>query len=119
MATVYMQLAKKVGQASRLPVSESKRDAYSTFLEEAADKNLQFMDQVAALPNVDQASRLIPVSQASSLPQGKRDACVTLSDIEHFVATANDPKHPIRNQLLRLTASSPDLFSIIKREGEV
>jgi len=32
-----VQLAKRVGQASRLPVSESKRDACATFFEELTD----------------------------------------------------------------------------------
>jgi len=31
--------------------------------------------------------------------------------------TLNAPSHPIRNQLIRLTAESPDLLAIIKREG--
>ncbi len=33
--------------------------------------------------------------------------------------TLNAPKHPIRNQLIRLTADSPDLLAIIKEEGRV
>ncbi len=32
-----VQLAKRVGQASRLPVSESKRDACATFIKEQID----------------------------------------------------------------------------------
>ena len=33
--------------------------------------------------------------------------------------TLNSPSHPIRNRLLRLTADSPDLLAVIKREGKV
>jgi len=42
-----------------------------------------------------------------------------LSFFQTFGATANAPDHPIRNQLLRLTADSPDLFAVIKQEGKV
>ena len=44
-------------------------------------------------------------------------------DIETFIATANAPSHPIRNQLLRLTAecdaalAPSNLFAVIKQEG--
>lgn len=37
----------------------------------------------------------------------------------HLHATLDAPNHPIRNQLLRLTADSPDLLAIIKQEGKV
>jgi adenine-specific DNA-methyltransferase len=37
----------------------------------------------------------------------------------HLHATLNAPNHPIRNRLLRLTADSPDLLAVIKREGKV
>jgi adenine-specific DNA-methyltransferase len=36
-----------------------------------------------------------------------------------FYETVNAPAHPIRNQHIRLTADSPDLLAIIKREGAV
>ena len=39
--------------------------------------------------------------------------------LTHLHATVNAPKHPVRNQLIRLTADSPDLLAVIKREGKV
>ena len=68
------------------------------FPEEAADKDLLFMDQVLSL-----------LGGVGSTP--------SVSDIETFVATANAPRHPIRNQLLRLAADSPDLFAVIRKKG--
>ena len=73
------------------------------FPEEAVAKDLQFMDKVATLLNADDASSFVASEQF----------------IETFVATVNDAKHPIRNQLLRLTADSPDLFAVIMNEGKV
>ena len=70
------------------------------FPEEAASNDLQFIDKVA------------------DLLEGS-GAVSTISTIETFVAIANDSKHPIRNQLLRLTADSPDLFAVIRKEGKV
>lgn len=40
-----------------------------------------------------------------------------LEFLGQFYRTLNDPGHPIRNRLLRLTAESPDLLAIIKEEG--
>jgi len=37
--------------------------------------------------------------------------------LENFITTHNAPKAKIRNQLLRLTADSPDLLAVIKNEG--
>lgn len=39
--------------------------------------------------------------------------------ISEFYRTANEPKHPIRNRLMRLTIDSPDLLAVIKEEGTV
>lgn len=39
--------------------------------------------------------------------------------LHQFYETVNAPAHPIRNQLLRLTADSPELLAVIKREGAV
>lgn len=36
---------------------------------------------------------------------------------EHLYKTLNEPKHPIRNRLDRLTTDSPDLLAVIKAEG--
>jgi len=69
------------------------------FPEEAAAKDLQFIDPV------------------SDLLKGESEPSQTF--IETFVATANAPDHPIRNKLDRLIADSPDLFAVIKQEGQV
>ena len=39
--------------------------------------------------------------------------------LTHLHQTLNATSHPIRDQLLRLTADSPDLLAIIKKEGKV
>jgi hypothetical protein len=70
------------------------------FPDEASEKELLFFGEVSEL------------LASTSLPS-------SISDIEKFVNTANEPAHPIRNQLIRLTASSPDLFAVIKQEGEM
>jgi adenine-specific DNA-methyltransferase len=67
----------------------------SYFPEEASAKNLCFIDQTLSLLSVKS------------------------HDIQSFIQTINAPSHPIRNQLLRLTADSPELFGVIKEEGRV
>ena len=37
----------------------------------------------------------------------------------HFYQTSNEPDHPVRNRLLRMTADSPDLLAVIKGNGTV
>jgi len=98
-----VQLAKREGLDVPASFLEELIDACVLelyFPEEAATKDLQFMDQVSAL-----------LGRMASPP--------SVTDIDTFVAIANDPKHPIRNQLIRLIADSPDLFAVIKQEGEV
>ncbi len=75
------------------------------FPEEAISKNLLFMDKIR---EVFHAILSLP---SSSLPSD--------SVLECFIYIANDPKHPIRNQLIRLVTDSPNLFAVIKREGKV
>jgi hypothetical protein len=119
-----VQFAKREGMDLPAAFLEELIDACVLelyFPEEAAAKNLQFIDQVSALLNVDAASSRIahakPTAPHSSAT--KLEASSTIAAIETFIATANDPAHPIRNQLLRLTADSPNLFAVIKREGKV
>lgn len=74
------------------------------FCEHMAERDLLFHDTVAPyLATYD--------SEASEAQQ--RDFLM------HLHATLNAPSHPIRNQLLRLCADSPDLLAIIKQEGRV
>ena len=35
------------------------------------------------------------------------------------ISASNASSHPIRNQLIRLCADSPDLFAVIKQGGNV
>ena len=79
-----VQLARKVAQASRLPVPGSKRDACAT-IQSIAESAAQI---------ISEGNKAQPVST--------------------FV-----PSYPIRNQLARFTADSPDLFAVIKQEGGV
>jgi len=98
-----VQLAKREGLDVQAAFLEELIDACVLelyFPEEAAAKKLLFMDQVSTL-------------------LGKARSIATAKSIESFYSTANDPKHPIRNQLIRLTADSPDLFAVIKQEGRV
>ena len=94
------------------------------FPQKAAAKDLLFMDKVSDLLNVDAASSRIayakhaaPSTDRSSAT--KLEASSTIESIETFVVTVNAPSHPIRTQLDRLTADSPDLFAVIKQEGAV
>jgi len=76
----------------------------SYFREHMAERDLLFHDTVAR--HLD-----------SYAPEASADEqCGYLADLH---ATLNAPSHPVRNQLLRLTADSPDLLAIIKKEGKV
>ncbi len=74
------------------------------FREHMAERDLLFHDTVA--------SHLAAYDPAASEAQ-QRDF------LTHLHATLNAPSHPIRNRLLRLTADSPDLLAVIKKEGRV
>ena len=74
------------------------------FHEHMAERNLLFHDTVAP--------HLADYDPEASEPK-QRDFLTQLH------ATLNAPSHPIRNQLLRLTADSPDLLAVIKQEGKV
>jgi hypothetical protein len=107
-----VQAVKKVEQASRLPVSGSKRDACATFLEEvidacvlelyfpaeAAAKDLQFITSVAIL-----------LENVPSAPTEK--------SIRSFLEGCAARR--IGEKLARLESVSPDLFAVIKQEGKV
>ena len=68
--------------------------------DEAKSKDLGFMQKTASV-----------IDSLSSVEDVK--------SIEKFMEKANNPTHPIRNQLMRLTIDSPDLFAVIKEEGRV
>jgi hypothetical protein len=56
----------------------------------------------------------------SLLPIVHFDATDGLDSVRKWCADyLNAPAHPIRNQLARLTADSPDLFAIIRQDGKV
>lgn len=98
-----VQFAKRESMAVESAFLEELIDACVLelyFPEEAADKDLQFMKQTATL------------LKSSSSGESRQN-------IESFVAVANDPNHLIRNRLDRILSDSPDLFAVIKREGEV
>ena len=69
-----------------------------------AEPKLLFHDQVAtALEDYDKGAT----------PEKQLEYLIYIHD------TLNAPKHPVRNQLIRLTADSPDLLAVIKQEGKV
>jgi len=110
-------------------ISKGNRATVSSlyFSAEAAAQDLQFMDQVAEFLNVDGASCSVQESAGTcsfnaSVESTHKPIPTKLeasSTIETFVATANAPSHPIRNQLDRLTAANPNLFAVIQQEGAV
>ena len=74
------------------------------FAEHMAEKDLQVLDDTESLlTNYD------PEATGAS----KKEA------LTGFYQKANGADHPIRNRLLRLTADSPGLLAVIKKEGKV
>jgi len=59
-----------------------------------------------------------PYQRGKGKPKQTADTA-KLSFLETLHNTLNASDHPIRNQLLRLTADSPDLLAVIKKEGKV
>lgn len=72
------------------------------FYEHMADRDLLFLDELA--PSLK--------SYASDGSESQQQVF-----LEQFVATHNAPKAKVRNKLLRLTADSPDLLTVIKNGG--
>ena len=102
-----VQLAKANERAASAAFLEDLIDACVLecyFRDHMAERDLLFHDVVVSyLNSYDPA--------ASEAEQG--------DFLTHLHDTLNAPSHPIRNQLLRLTADSPDLLAIIKKEGKV
>lgn len=102
-----IQLAKKHEEAAQGSFLEDLIDACVMecyFRKHMAERDLLFHDTVAPLladfnPKASEAKQRDFVTQLHT--------------------TLNSPSHPIRNRLLRLTADSPDLLAVIKREGKV
>jgi adenine-specific DNA-methyltransferase len=99
--------AKEEGQFTPAAFLEDLIDACVMecyFRDHMAERNLLFHD--ALIPHL-----------------ATYDAATTKCKQQEFLtslhSTLNAPKHPIRNQLIRLTADSPDLLAIIKEEGRV
>jgi adenine-specific DNA-methyltransferase len=74
------------------------------FYDHLAERDLLLMDDLAAL--FDSFNK-------NASEEKQRDFIIG------FHRTANAPSHPIRNKLIRLTADSPDLLAVIKKEGRV
>ena len=74
------------------------------FREHMAERDLLFIDQLA----------LLVAEYDSDASDAKQRDFLT-----YLHGTLNAPSHPIRNQLIRLTADSPDLLAVIKAEGKV
>jgi type I restriction-modification system DNA methylase subunit len=102
-----IQFAKAQGQSAPSAFLEDLIDACVMecyFREHMAERDLLFHDLVAP--------HLAAYDPAAS-EEKQRDF------LTHLHQTLNAPSHPIRNQLIRLTADSPDLLAVIKREGYV
>jgi len=102
-----VQHAKKVGALSAANFLEDLIDACVMecyFRDHMAERDLLFHDKIM--------ERLIGYDPDAS--EEDQSEFHTL-----FHITLNSPKHPVRNQLLRLTADSPDLLAVIKKEGAV
>lgn len=112
-----VQFARKTGDEMRALFLEDLLDACVMecyFRDHMAERDLLFHDQLR-----------IPLSVMDRARGGVRggvdapdDAAMT-TYLHQFYETVNAPSHPIRNQLIRLTAESPDLLAVIKREGAV
>ena len=74
------------------------------FRDHMAERDLLFHDELA--PQLEAYD-----SEASEAEQS--------TFLEQFVNSNNAPSATIRNRLLRLTADSPDLLAVIKKEGKV
>lgn len=102
-----IQFARKTGDEMRATFLEDLIDACVMecyFRDHMAERDLLFHDQLRPLLEGYDAN-------------ASRDA--HLEFLHDFYETVNAPAHPIRNQLIRLTADSPDLLAVIKREGAV
>ncbi|MCP5535816.1 MAG: Eco57I restriction-modification methylase domain-containing protein [Akkermansiaceae bacterium] len=102
-----IQFAKADGQSAAYAFLEDLIDACVMecyFRDHMAEHDLLFLDQLA------------PTLQAYD-PDA--DAATQRQFLESFLTTHNAPTAKIRNQLLRLTADSPNLLAIIKQEGKV
>jgi hypothetical protein len=102
-----VQLAKRIGDSSSSLFLEDLIDACVMecyFGEHMKERDLLFHEKVAATSeNYDKG--------ASETQQ--------IEFLAHVFSTLNAPKHPIRNQLIRLSIDSPNLLAVIKREGKV
>jgi adenine-specific DNA-methyltransferase len=102
-----VQFARKTGDEMRATFVEDLIDACVMecyFREHMAEKNLLFHDQLRPL---------LTGYDSSASKEVQTDF------LQRFYSTVNAPAHPIRNQLIRLTADSPNLLAVIKRQGAV
>jgi len=102
-----VQFARKIGDEMRATFLEDLIDACVMecyFRDHMAERDLLFHDQLRPLLT-DYDPKAKSESQTSFL--------------RGFYETVNAPAHPIRNQLIRLSADSPDLLAVIKQEGAV
>lgn len=102
-----VQLAKGQGNYSTALFLEDLIDACVMecyFAQHMSERDLLFHEKVAAV-----------------LEKFDKNAteCQQIDYLSNVYSTMNAPKHAIRNQLLRLTADSPELLRIIKQEGKV
>ncbi|TWU23239.1 Type IIS restriction enzyme Eco57I [Novipirellula galeiformis] len=103
----FVQHARRSGMESIATFLEDLIDGCvmeSYFREHMAERDLLFLDDlVSELEDFD-----------PSTSESKRSGY-----LDYFYRTHNAPEAPIRNRLLRISADSPDLLAVIKKEGRV
>jgi hypothetical protein len=102
-----VQLAKRTGEDVQAEFLEDLIDACVMecyFKKHMAERDLIFLDDVA------------PHLAAYDPDSGETKKRRLLG---HLITTLNAPSAKIRNRLLRLSADSPDLLAVIKKEGKV
>jgi len=102
-----IQFARASGEHTAYQFLEDLIDACVMecyFRDHMAEHDLLFIDQLA--PTINDYDP-------------KADESAQRAFLDQFLNTHNAPSAKVRNQLLRLTADSPDLLAVIKQEGRV
>lgn len=98
--------------------SDEQNRVYATFFEELVDAcvfELYFYEHMA------ERDLLFQTDTAALIKNYDTDVSKAeqLKFLINIYRKANEPDHPIRNRLIRLSADSPDLLAIIKEDGKV
>ncbi len=112
----YVQFAKATNTA--LSTDAPPPSVIARFLEEVIDTCVMELYYAAHMAekklNILDAVRTLITPFAPDAADRER-----WLQVEAFYLTANAPKHPIRNRLMRILTDSPDLLAVIQKEGKV